>query len=246
MTENIRRNDSGQFESTLNDDQFIEVLATADHPLSTSEVADRVGRPRTTAWDHLRPLEAQGRVESWQTHERMRMWTVPGSFGDTSAREAYTDTPLVHYLETGEFPADTDIDMVLGQLDELLAELNWNMPMGGGPKFEEMRRLADLFDLSVSEIMQESPAAIYARMHAGEIYFLPGVDDDPVPDEEWLNGDEFRAARQEAGVSQRDVAIRVDGVTQPDVSMFERGESNFDSDTGRELWAVLDELKQDS
>lgn len=57
-----RDEESGQFERAISDREILELLDNTR--LSTSEVADKIGYHRTTAYDRLVELEKKGSVKS--------------------------------------------------------------------------------------------------------------------------------------------------------------------------------------
>jgi len=58
-----RDEDTGQFQPTFSDDEFLSTVSNANLP-TTSEVADSVGCEYRTAYARLRDLEEAGKVES--------------------------------------------------------------------------------------------------------------------------------------------------------------------------------------
>lgn len=63
MPYNERDDETGRFNQTFGDDQFISAVRDADLP-TTSEVGETVGCKYRTAYERLKRLEEDGRVES--------------------------------------------------------------------------------------------------------------------------------------------------------------------------------------
>ena len=56
-------NGRGKYQTGIDDEEYVEALRSLG-PSSTPEIAEEVGVPRRSAYDRLRDLEDQGRVES--------------------------------------------------------------------------------------------------------------------------------------------------------------------------------------
>lgn len=240
MTTDTRRRD-GQFERQLDDDEVLRELVNAEQALATNEVADRVNAPRTTAHDALNRLQDDGLVRSDLAHGKTRLWWCPGHWGDTRIADVYHGEPLLTYLETGCFPPDTDVGHAIEMVYEAFIELHWAMPLDGGYDFEEMKRLADLTNLSVSESPRLSPGDIHEMAQEGAIESVPTALPEAEYDPEVHEAAQFRRRRERAEISQELVADTAD-VRQSYLSMWENGRRDLPEDGKKRLHEVLDDL----
>lgn len=245
MPTDAQHGPDGRFQQQIDPEAVVGELTQADRALATNEVADRLDRPRTSVFDVLADLADEGRVRTEKVHQQTRLWWVPGRWGETSVEDLYPTQPLLDYLDTGRFPAGTDSQSALEMISECLVELNYGTPLDGGYRYDEIRRLAALFDMPVAEFVECSPSDIHTRFHDGGVMNLPGCDDTgeaTSDDGELPSGPEYQERREAAGVFQYQVADAV-GLDQWEVSMFETGKRDLGDETVRALAGALADLR---
>jgi len=255
------------------DSEIVRFIATSPHPVATTEIANHFDLPRSTTWDRLNPLEEDGQVESWNPTDQSRMWSVPGQFGDVSLTNIYGTDPLTKFLETGQFPSDTEWDQATYMIEEALLELNWNIAPTEGVKYDEFKRLAELFDLSVAEFAELSPKEVCDRMDNWGVDDVPGAapntdvsadspaspgalieaDVDPQDEVRLSDGNvvslesypDFRNIRSRNGIPQDDIADS-SGVSQTVISQWENNRRSLTPNELVRLWSALDTYLDDS
>jgi len=236
---------SDDIEERPADDDVIRTIATAEHPPSTSQIAEWLDLPRSSTWDILNRLEEGGAVYSWNAHGSTRMWGVPGNWGNISIQEVYSKTPLNHYLETGKFPPDVEWNDIAGMLEEVFVEAMWAMPMDGGFRYDEVDRLADLFGMAAPVFMQHSPSDIYNLLHEGAVGEIPReghetIGGEVVPER---SKEAFRDIRNRNGITQSQVG-RLADIQQAVVSHWETGQKDLGETDVEMLWGALERILQ--
>lgn len=246
----MKRNSKGQFEQSFDDDKAISVLVSAERPLSTSEVAERMGVPRTTAHDGLRRIQDDYPIKTWLMDGSTRCWDVEGDWGDRSFVGVYPDDALRHYFETGKFPSDVSHSDVVGLIDEMQLESVYRSPLFSNWRYEEVSMLADLFDMGPFEFATLTQNEIYGLMHDGEmeVPIEESNEDEPEPNDDIdiqpLSRREFRSKRKNAGIAQQRIAERTD-TTQPRISGWENGNTELKrTDAGSLTQALYEILKE--
>ncbi|WP_440764288.1 helix-turn-helix domain-containing protein [Natronorubrum sp. DTA7] len=119
MSGNADRNESGQFESTFDDEEILAHFADGRPFHTAQEVADRFGVDRSTAYRRLSDLAAAGALEKVTLGSRTVVWWYPTETAGEHT-EAETDDPLFTAPAfTIDEPIDEDdIDDVLyGELE---------------------------------------------------------------------------------------------------------------------------------
>lgn len=74
------RDESGQFKPIYSSEDFVSAVSGADLP-STSEVAEIVGCKYRTAYEWLKRLEDEGRIDSREIGNSL-VWMVPDEGGN--------------------------------------------------------------------------------------------------------------------------------------------------------------------
>lgn len=72
-----REEETGQFQPSFSDEEFLEAVETVD-PATTSAVADAVGCEYRTAYERLNRLEDDGRVSSQEVGNSFVWSTTEG------------------------------------------------------------------------------------------------------------------------------------------------------------------------
>lgn len=75
-----RDEDTGQFQSSFEDEEFLDAVASGDLP-TTSDVADAVGCEYRTAYDRLKRLEEDGALTSRIVGNSL-VWMLAGGGGN--------------------------------------------------------------------------------------------------------------------------------------------------------------------
>ncbi|WP_440771740.1 helix-turn-helix domain-containing protein [Natronorubrum sp. DTA28] len=119
MSGNADRNESGQFESTFDDEEVLEHFADGRPFHTAQEIADRFDVDRSTAYRRLSDLATAGALEKVTLGSRTVVWWYPTETSEEHT-EAETDDPLFTAPAfTIDEPIDEDdIDDVLyGELE---------------------------------------------------------------------------------------------------------------------------------
>jgi len=143
--------------TTLSNEKIIKTLAESSKPLSTTQIADTLNTPRSTTWDKLQQLQEEGKIETWKPNEQLRMWDMKGVFGDIEMTDIYTVDDFVYFMNNGVFPEDINFQEAAEMMLEALTELGWKTSPTKGLTYEDNKRLANLFNMSLVEFMEQSP-----------------------------------------------------------------------------------------
>jgi predicted DNA-binding transcriptional regulator AlpA len=114
MSENTERDESGQFESELGNEDIMSYFAERRPFHTAQEVADRFGIDRSTAYRRLSRLEDDGRLEKVSLGSRTVVWWYTA---DTAATpdEVSSDDPL---FSAPKFSVDEPVDE--DEIDDVL------------------------------------------------------------------------------------------------------------------------------
>lgn len=75
MSDERKRDETGQFQSEFDDEYIIEVIGGLQPTAGTSDIAEKLGVTRQSADYRLRKLQEEGRIKS-ETVGRTLIWFV--------------------------------------------------------------------------------------------------------------------------------------------------------------------------
>jgi DNA-binding transcriptional regulator YiaG len=222
------RDSNGNFRKQVKNGDIISLLSKSTHALQTTVIAGGVGLSRTSAYERLRALEEDGVATSWLVTETVRVWTIPGSWGEVSVLE-YCDEDIVeYYLSTGAFPWDVSADKAAEAIERALEDFAWYSKPDELPKYDEWRQIADLVDGVSAEEM--SPSTIRECAISGSFGPLPR-----------FRGEDFRNHRQQHGVALSELSKKT-GIKIRYISEWERGRRDLETDEKASLTHSLQAL----
>lgn len=114
MSGNTERDESGQFESDLSDEDIVSYFAEGRPFHTAQEVADRFDIDRSTAYRRLSRLEGDGRLEKVSLGSRTVVWWYRADTA-TAHDEIESDDPL---FSAPKFSVDEPVDE--DEIDDVL------------------------------------------------------------------------------------------------------------------------------
>jgi DNA-binding XRE family transcriptional regulator len=116
-------------------------------------------------------------------------------------------------------------------------------------KFDDMKMLAQLFNLPVNEFMEYSPHDIFSLIHDGRVYGIPKKSNYELPNGDMVNRHspkEFRQKRAEKEISQQAIAEH-SGIPETTISEWEDGnEDILNKESTKRLWNMLEAISYEN